>query len=222
MPYVKRKSKIVDAVYQIVLAALLFTVLCLMAYPIGWVFGNFCNWLSGAPMESLELSGKDYCILLGVGLFAAIAATPLALRDYVSNGGYDVVFEPSEEVMEHGRVFGKMLMNQQFGAIYKSFTDELQTWFSVDEFLEELNWELKSLGVPTAIESVQETESGYGNELDRDIDSTIESQPDPFVTVQFSHAGGEESVLTMRLDLNSKTRISRFCFSHYGGEMGEV
>ena len=78
------------------------------------------------------------------------------------------------------------------------------------------------MGVPTAIESVQETESGYGNELDRDIDSTIESQPDPFVTVQFSHAGGEESVLTMRLDLNSKTRISRFFFSHYGGEMGEV
>lgn len=140
----------------------------------------------------------------------------MALRDYVSNGacvtncGYDVVFEPSEEVMDHGRVFGKMLINQQFGAIYKSFTDELQTRFSVDESPVELYGKLKLLGVPTAIERVQETESCYGNEVDGDIDLTIESQCEPFVSVQFSHAGGEESVLAMRLDLKSKTQISRF------------
>lgn len=96
----------------------------------------------------MGFSEKDFFILAGTGLFVAIAATPLALRDHFSNGGYEIAFEPSEEVMDQARIYGKMLLNQQFGAIYKSFSDELQSNESADEFLSELNFGLKPFGVP--------------------------------------------------------------------------
>lgn len=221
MPYVKRKKRIRDAVSGVVTASLLFTVPSLVLWPFAVGFGNCCNWLSGASMKSVVPTVEELIPFLLLGVFIAIVATPLALRDHFSNGRYEIAFEPSNEVMDQARIYAKMLLNQQFGAIYKSFSDELQSNESVDEFLSELNFGLKPFGVPAKIESVQEVEGGYASEMAEDIDSVIDSQPDPHVTVHFSHGRKGESVLTLQLERNPKFRISHFCYFQQYDESDE-
>jgi hypothetical protein len=143
MPLIQRKRTIPAAIRNVLIAPfvlvlamvvsnrwILFFALCLLL---------FCYWVNSQPIQLPLIQQKDVIIWLGVFAFIMIAATPLAIRDYFSNGGMETVWEPDAACVEEGRHLAKLLLDRDDRGFYEELTEELKAKVSLAEFTQSVD-----------------------------------------------------------------------------------
>ena len=215
MPIVKRRRTIRAALRDVAIAPFVFIL-----------FGFWHNaiWLTflvvlliilmvsrPGPLADFLPSIEAFYNLLGVFALVALAAVPLALRDYVANGGYETVWEPSEQVNAKVQEFGELLIAGEYQAFHDHFSPLLKTRCSVVQLSGQMLDTNRLLGPPVSICHVTEVEiqEHAFSELGSD------QSTDAVAQLQFSHATCRKSNLTLYLNTQQSFQITEFiCLVH--------
>ena len=138
MPIVRRKKTIRGALRDVAIAPFAFllagVVLNLAWLVLALILMLLCMSLGREPWMNLIPSKEVAFTLLGVIAFVALAAIPLAIRDYFADGGYEHVLEPSPEAVGRAREFAQSLMKADYDACYQQFSPALRSEMSLAEF----------------------------------------------------------------------------------------
>ena len=166
----------------------------------------FCMWVSREPLTDLWPSMETIYVILGSMVFIAVAAIPLAIRDFFSTGGYETVWQPTDGSQEAAEHYAASLRN---GHLHE-FVSELPGWSKGEcvreDFLADAKMVLDELGPITSIEDVEEIAIAEELLNDTDYDVSVDS----VVQVFFMHSGQENwSMLTLQMKSLESFRLMR-------------
>ncbi len=208
MALVKRKRTIRAAIRDILLAPFVF-ILAGIVTNLVWLFlivglMLFSMWMAREPLANLLPSVETVCTIIGVIVFVAIAAIPLALRDYFSNGGFETVWEPTSGCLHAAKQHVDQLIGGNVSGFCSAFSPALHLEFSQTEFDTEFKTLANELGWPVSIADQQETEIPEDVFNDPDYDSTI----DCIVQIVMNHSNDRQSQIALYLNSAKSFEIS--------------
>ena len=165
----------------------------------------FSMWMAREPLTDLVPSMETVYMLLGIIAFVAVAAIPLALRDYFSNGGFETVWEPTTSGCLHA---SKHHVNQLVAGdvvgFYSAFSTELQSRIPAEELDREFKYLTDELGFPVSIADQEESEIPKYVFNDPDYDSSI----DCIVQIVMNHSNDRQSQIALYLNSAKSFEIS--------------
>ena len=208
MALVKRKRTIRSAICDVLLAPFVF-ILAGIVTSLVWlalVFGLmlFCMWTAREPLATLIPSMETVYTMLGVIVFVAIAAIPLALRDYFSNGGFETVWEPTGESLNAAKSHIDKLIARDVTGFCSAFSSARQSELQQSEFDSEFKSLTDELGWPVSIANHAEIEIPEHVFSGPDYDSTI----DCIVQIIMNHSGDKQSIVFLYLNAAKSFEIS--------------
>lgn len=204
MPYVQRKKSIVTAIKSILLApvALLFVgiVTGLPFLILGAILCVWCMWMAGEPWGNVMPTQEQFIVCLIVVAFVALAAIPLAIRDYFSNGGYETVWEPSADLDEFARTIGNQLLAGDHDSVYACYSDELKSEVTRTQFEQRIRSVHDKLGRWVDIENACE------------VPGLLCRDASALVRVEFLHDSRLRSTLDLHLLDGASRQIVFFAY----------
>jgi hypothetical protein len=202
MPLVKRKRSLLDIPINVMGAPFVFLfVNFVMAAPflvLGLILLLFCMWMAGEPLSAHVPTKETIYLLLGTIVGIALAAIPLAIRDYFANGGYDTVWERTPECIQAGETYANLVLTQQYESLYAKFSEHLRTERTLSELCMRFEAISKSVGPPVAVNSVDEDVMSQPTSTEEDGGDDV----DGILRIVFDHENDNQSVLVLFLNCN--------------------
>jgi hypothetical protein len=213
MALVKRKRTIRAAIRDILLAPFAFIlagiVTSLVWLVLAVVLMLFSMWMAREPLTNLLPSMDTVYTIIGVIVFVAIAAIPLALRDYFSNGGFETVWEPTSGCLHAAKRHVDQLIAGNVSGFCSVFSHTLHLELPQTEFDSEFKTLTNELGWPVSIADQEEAEIPEHVFNDPDYDSTI----DCIVQVVMNHSNDKQSLIALYLNSAKSFEISNLQFA---------
>ena len=178
MTLISRKKTIRNALRDVAMAPFVFIFVMAWANRIWIVLAIllmlFCMWMAHDPLAGLVPSLENLYIWLLVIAFIAIAALPLAIRDYFSNGGYETVWRPTDGYQAAAIKHVGALLAGDSHRLISSLSPRFKTRTNLDYFAVEITSFSKDMGPSVSVTSVDEKEiprqvfedPGYNSEID--------------------------------------------------------
>ncbi len=211
---VKRKKTIRGALRDVAIAP--FVLVLAMAWAnrfwlalaIGLML--FCIWMAREPLAGLIPNMETLYMWIFVIAFIAIAAIPLAIRDYFSNGGFETVWEQTDGSLDAAKRHLDLLIQGDVPEFYSAFSEELQSEIPRTEFQAILDTMIRELGPLESISDIEETEIPEYVFTNPDFDSTI----DCIVQVVVNHSGQNKSLVAFYLNSTNSFEIANIQFAN--------
>jgi hypothetical protein len=159
MPLKPQKPTVRGAVQDVLLAPFVFVFAA--AYTFRWIllFGVGCMALCrlfGADMSGLTPRRETVFSLIGSFALVAIAAIPLAIRDYFSGTGGGLVWEPDESCLTAIRGYAGMILTRDYGSLRKHLHPWITETTSPEEVIAAIDSATAGEPAPVAVHEVQE------------------------------------------------------------------
>ena len=208
MALVKRKRTIRAAIRDILFAPVAFILVGILSNLV-WlglaaILMLFTMWMAREPFANLLPSRETIYLLFGVMVVVAVAAIPLALRDYFSDGGYETVWQPTSGCLHATERYIDQLIKGNVPGFCSAFSPVLQAEIPIAEFDREFRVLTDELGWPLSIADHEETEIPDYIYNDPDYDSTT----DCIVQIVMNHSGAKQSLIALHLNSAESFQIS--------------
>ncbi|MEZ5942387.1 MAG: hypothetical protein R3C18_13420 [Planctomycetaceae bacterium] len=208
MALIKRKKTIRGALRDVAIAPFVFILAMAwanrfwLALAIGLML--FCMWMAREPLAGLIPNTETLYMWLGVIAFIAIAAVPLAIRDYFSNRGYETVWQPTKGCFEATKQHVDLLISGNFQQFHSSFSESLQFHLPRIQFQSDFDALIREFGALQSISDMEEMEIPEHIFTDPDYDSAT----DCIVQVALNHAGHNKSLIALYLNSSKSFEIT--------------
>lgn len=209
---IRRRKTIRSAILDVVLAP--FVLMLIMA----WVnrvwlalilaLMLFSMWMAPEPAAKLIPDVETLATCLGAMAVIAIAAIPLAIRDYFSEGGYETVGQPTEGCLDAAAEYADQLIAGDIDGLYSSFSTRLRAEISAEGFGNVISAITKAIGPPVSIADLEELA------IPEQVFTEPDNEPafDCMVRVILSHADQQESAILLGLNSRHSLGIAKFQF----------
>jgi hypothetical protein len=159
MPLVHRKYSLLLAARDVFLAPFLLVLVEIIRNR-WWMLlivtlGPLLMWFHNEPFPKLVPGAEAICTAVAVFVFIAIAAIPLAIRDYL-NSVPQLTWVSTEECRQIAKGYGELLVERRFSELYSHCCDVLKKKMSYDRMREVIDQNFAANGFPDAICEVEE------------------------------------------------------------------
>ncbi len=217
MPLVQRKRTVLSAIRDVCIAPFVFV---LAAIYLRWwrvllIIGMMlpCMWLAREPLASLAPTRDDLWVLLFCLGFVALAAIPLAIRDYFSDGGFETVWQRDDACVAAGQRYASLLIEGNLKSLYERFSEDLQKRMPMAALLALQYERVSGMGIIISLLEVNEKEIPYQVFSAKGFDSRI----DAVVQIVMQHeVGSATSTLVLYLNCRDDYRIMAFRYEEDG------
>jgi hypothetical protein len=159
MPVKPKKPTIRGAVQDVLFAPFLFVFVAVYSFRWILLFAVGCMalcWLLGADMLGLVPRRETVFALIGSFAVVAIAAIPLAIRDYFSGKGSGFVWEPDESCLTAVRGYAEMILSREYGSLQKHLHPWITATKSQEEVIAAIDSATAGEPAPVAVHHVEE------------------------------------------------------------------
>jgi hypothetical protein len=182
MPLVTHKKTIKDAIRDVAIAPFVF--LLVNAWDnihwliLGLILMFFSVWLAGENLAALIPTKNAVFIFLIMIVFIAVAAIPLALRDYLFGDKYQLVWTPTPGCITAALSHVNTMIAGDLGRFYFAFSPKLKSIITEKQFFCNHDKVWSKNGKPVEILDVNEIEiTGemfYNPEYDKEVDCIVQ------------------------------------------------
>ena len=166
-------------------------------------------WLSGEPfanLANLVPTAETGITAIVLFCFVALAAVPLAIRDHLLSGGYEVIWQPTEGCMAVAEDYVESWRSGNIESLRRNFSERLGSQMTAADLAQEFELLTHELGKPVSVESVEEQEiycsfpetSGGDQHVDCVIKGVLR------------HASGRSSTVVFEMNSREAFRIEEF------------
>lgn len=166
-------------------------------------------WLSGEPfanLANLVPTAETGIMVVVLFSFVAFAAVPLAIRDHVSSGGYEVIWQPTEGCMAVAQGYVELWRSGDIESLRRNFSAHLGSQMSAADLAQEFELLTHESGKPVSVESVEEQEI-YCSFPES---SVCDQQVDCVIKGVLRHASGRFSTVVFELNSREAFQIEDF------------
>ncbi|MGB0597309.1 MAG: hypothetical protein ACPGLY_11525 [Rubripirellula sp.] len=166
-------------------------------------------WLSGEPfanLANLVPTAETGIMVVVIFGFVAFAAVPLAIRDHLSSGGYEVIWKPTEGCIAVAEEYVESWRSGHIESLRRNFSEHLGSQMTAADLAQEFELLTHELGKPVSVESVEEQEI-YCSFPET---SVCDQQVDCVVKSVLRHANGRSSTVVFELNSRDEFRIEEF------------
>ena len=207
MPFRLRKRTIAEAMIDVLIAPFVFfAVLFVSSLPLLLLTIFLCllsMWLAGEPLGNPLPTPEQWFVVLALWCVVALAAIPLAIRDYFSEHGYELVWEPSDECHEFARRTADQLLNEEFAAVYDQFSEELQSKMTLEQFEQHVQAIWGESGRWTSYGAAQEVRDG-----------ALYPNANALIRIEFRHFAQKTSILELHVNHSEETKVLHFAYDY--------
>lgn len=211
MPLLKRKRSILEPIRDIALTPFILVIFGI--FNARWIllFASvlvvFCYFLDPQQFRFRIPNQEDVVICLLFYFIVVVVATPLALRDYLSDGGYEITWQADEAYENYGRDVAHLLIAEEFALFRDSFTDELRAQHSIESLISMFRDYGENVARRESLQGVEELEFRPTKSEKRKLDPRINA----LVAVYFQCTDRNLiHILELYLTFDAGFRIAQF------------